>query len=222
MHRIVELTKDGSPTITIPEKNITYHSRHGAINESQHIYINAGLQYFLSQHHNKAISIFEMGFGTGLNALLTLQLAIAHQIDIHYHAIECYPLTTEEVNQLHYNQIPEAQPYFAQLHACEWGKDYRLHPYFTIHKTNQSLEELVLHQQYHVVYFDAFAPSEQPELWTAAIFSNIFQHLEPNGVLVTYSSKVSVRKAMQQVGFEVEKIAGPIGKAEIVRAVKQG
>jgi len=214
------LTQDGSYTVAIPEMNVTYHSIRGALQESIHIYIQSGLQYALPKVAIETISVFEMGFGTGLNALLTMQEAIRLKRRINYYAVELFPLTIEEAKALKQDDQLGTGNLAMQLHEAPWEEEVMINEYFTLYKTNQSLLDLSLNIQFDVVYFDAFAPNDQPELWTEAVFANLFNNLNNNGVLVTYSCKGTVRRIMQAVGFIVNKIPGPIGKAEIVRAIK--
>ena len=189
MKREIITTKDGSKSISIPEQNLTYHSIHGALQESKHVFIEAGLRPLLNQL--ETIHIFEMGFGTGLNTLLSLQIAITHQQKINYTAVELFPLTIEEASALNY-----ADENFMQLHQCDWEKDNELNRYFTLHKTNGSLINYSTNKTIHLIYFDAFAPAAQPELWTKDIFDKLYSILAVNGVLVTYCSKGSVRRTM--------------------------
>jgi tRNA U34 5-methylaminomethyl-2-thiouridine-forming methyltransferase MnmC len=219
MTREIINTADGSHTVSIPEMNITYHSRHGAIQESTHVFINAGLKYSSGDLH-----IFEMGFGTGLNALLTLIEATEQHRNIFYETIEPFPLLAMEAATLNYCrqlQRPDLQPVFDQLHQCEWDKPVAVTPLFTFKKHNVSLINYSTSQPINLLYFDAFAPTEQPELWTTAIFTQLYNMMAAKSTLVTYSSKADVRRAMQAAGFLVEKIPGPYGKREMVRAVKQ-
>ncbi|HEX3024136.1 MAG TPA: tRNA (5-methylaminomethyl-2-thiouridine)(34)-methyltransferase MnmD [Chitinophagaceae bacterium] len=213
MQKQVIQTGDGSSSIFIPEMNVAYHSIHGAVQESNHVFIEAGLKPLLHQHFS--INIFEMGFGTGLNALLSLQAAILHQQKINYTTVELFPLTPEETIELNY-----VDENFMQLHRCDWEKDIVLNNHFIIHKTNQSLLNYSTNKKFNLVYFDAFDPNTQPELWTKEIFEKLFLMMELNGVLVTYSSKGTVRRAMLEAGFSVEKISGPPHKREIIRAKK--
>ncbi|MFP5041257.1 tRNA (5-methylaminomethyl-2-thiouridine)(34)-methyltransferase MnmD [Parasediminibacterium sp. JCM 36343] len=221
MHREIEITRDGSNTVAIPELNVTYHSRHGAVQESRHIYIEAALQYALPTIKTDTVSVFEMGFGTGLNALLTLQDATKLGRKIDYYAIELYPLTLEESGALKYDNQLGTGHLLMQLHQAAWGEPVCINEYFTINKSLQSLLNINISKCFDVIYFDAFAPTVQPELWTEEVFKLMYALTNTNGVLVTYSSKVSVRKALQAAGFWVEKIRGPIGKAEITRAIKK-
>ena len=220
MKKEILLTQDGSYTVAIPEMNVTYHSIRGALQESIHIYIQSGLQYALPKVAIETISVFEMGFGTGLNALLTMQEAIRLKRRINYYAVELFPLTIEEAKALKQDDQLGTGSLAMQLHEGPWEEEVMINEYFTLYKTNQSLLDLSLNIQFDVVYFDAFAPNDQPELWTEAVFANLFNNLNNNGVLVTYSCKGTVRRIMQAVGFIVNKIPGPIGKAEIVRAIK--
>lgn len=217
MQRIVQITADGSPTIAIPDMQVTYHSRHGAVKESRHVFLQAGLQPLLDNYNE--IRIFEMGFGTGLNALLTLEQAITQEQRIFYEAVEQYPLHMDEIKELHYiTSIP--QGYFTAIHECNWNEPVLLHPYFTLYKSNTSLQLFKASMPFHLIYYDAFAPSAQPELWTQQIFNQLFDMLVPGGVLVTYCSKGDVRRNMLAAGFTVEKLPGPPGKREMLRATK--
>lgn len=220
MQREIRLTADGSHTVAIPEINETYHSHFGAMGESMHVYINAGLQPFLHQSTNKQLTVFEMGFGTGLNALLTLQQAINNKRHIHYTTVELYPLTNEEVLLLNYGRQLDMQEAFLQLHNCDWEKDVCINEYFTLKKIKASLPEINITSGINCIYFDAFSPTSQPELWTQQIFEKMYKALLPGGVLVTYCSKSIVRHAMEAAGFRIEKIPGPWGKREMVRAGK--
>jgi tRNA U34 5-methylaminomethyl-2-thiouridine-forming methyltransferase MnmC len=227
------ITKDGSHTIAIPEMNVTYHSIHGAIQESEHVFIEAGLrssgrfiEFELGSKNNRPgdlNAIFEMGFGTGLNALLTLIEAEKTKQKIHYTSIELFPLTKEETKTLNYCaelNRNDLLPTFNQFHECEWEKDILITPFFTFHKTNKNLTDFTVNTIFDLVYFDAFAPTVQPELWTKEIFEKIYSMISPGGILVTYCSKGDVRRAMIAAGFTVEKIPGPKGKREMLRAVK--
>ncbi|WP_343669370.1 tRNA (5-methylaminomethyl-2-thiouridine)(34)-methyltransferase MnmD [Chitinophaga sp.] len=205
MKRELQVTADGSHTIAIPDMNVTYHSTHGAIQESMHVFIHAGLQAVQAP----AIRIFEMGFGTGLNALLTLQYATT---PVYYYAVEQFPLTATEVEGLNYGNA---------MHHYPWNEDVKISDQFTLHKAHTSLMTVTPAQTFHLIYYDAFAPAAQPELWTKAVFEKLFSFLEPGGILVTYCSKGDVRRAMLAAGFAVEKLAGPPGKREMLRAIRK-
>jgi len=216
---------------------VTYHSHHGAIQESMHVFIRAGLDECVKQHPvQQSLRILEMGLGTGLNALLTAMEAAKYQLPIHYTALELYPLPVEQARTLNYcSQLDQHawQPVFEQLHTCAWEEDQVLTPYFTLHKTVSNLISYSTNQpppdrssragvnvSTNIIYFDAFAPSAQPELWTTEVFEKLYGLLQPGGLLVTYCSKGDVRRAMQAAGFTIEKIPGPPGKREMVRAVR--
>ena len=221
MKRNIQQTADGSHTISVAEMNVTYHSTYGAIQESMHVFINAGLKPLLNT--KDTLHVFEMGFGTGLNALLSLQTAIQHQQKIICNAIELFPLEKEIYEQLNYAEQlnnQSLQAYFTKMHLCNWEEDVQIHPLFTLHKSIVSLTDFTTTEQFDLIYFDAFDPAAQPELWTESIFKRLFSILAKDGVLVTYSSKGDVRRAMQAAGFKVEKLKGPQGKREMVRAVK--
>lgn len=220
MQREIRPTADGSHTIAIPEMDVTYHSHHGAIGESRHVFIEAGLQPLLAAKTHQPLHVFEMGMGTGLNALLTLQEARMQQYPIRYTAVELFPLTAEEISQLNYGTLLQCQEDFMCIHKAEWETEVRLHPFFTIRKFKTSLLTLEKNDRFDCIYFDAFSPTHQPELWTDAVFAKLYQMLSPGGTLVTYCSKSVVRKAMMAAGFTVEKIPGPWGKREMVRAVR--
>ncbi|WP_440134473.1 tRNA (5-methylaminomethyl-2-thiouridine)(34)-methyltransferase MnmD [Chitinophaga sancti] len=205
MKRELQLTDDGSHTISIPEMQVTYHSTHGAIQESMHVFIQAGLQAL----QLPAIRIFEMGFGTGLNALLTMQHATT---PVYYYAVEQYPLTAAEVEGLSYGN---------ELHGYAWNVDVQINEWFTLHKAHASLLDVQPAQAFDLIYYDAFAPATQPELWTKEVFEKLYGLLDPGGILVTYCSKGDVRRAMLAAGFGVEKLAGPPGKREMLRAQRQ-
>jgi len=221
MNRQIQVTEDGSHTIALEDTGITYHSTHGAIQESLHVFINAGLKPLL--YKQKTVHVFEMGFGTGLNALLSLQAALEFGDCVNYIAAEQFPLVTEEFELLNYCEVlkkKDLQPYFTLMHAAHWGEDVYITPGFILHKIKQSVVNLTLPQQFDIIFFDAFAPADQPELWTKDIFEKMYNMLENGGVLVSYCSKGNVRRTLKAVGFNVEKLQGPPGKREITRATK--
>ena len=227
LEKFIVVTKDGSNTVSIPGLQVTYHSLHGAIQESMHVFINAGLLPLISKNPS-AINVLEIGLGTGLNALLTLTEAEKKDQQIHYTAIDPFPLTITEAALLNYcGQLNrnDLQPVFKAIHECEFEKDIALSEHFVLRKIAISIQEHEAANQpgfqpFQLVYYDAFAPAAQPELWTKEIFSRLFNIMETGGSLVTYCSKSIVRRAMKSAGFEVEKIPGPLGKREMVRAVK--
>ena len=213
-------TRDGSSTLFSQQFQEHYHSLHGAIQESQHVFIKMGLVPCLQLREE--LSILEVGLGTGLNALLTL--LYRSESKIHYHAIENYPLNKEQVEKLNYpDQLGNADcsTYLTKIHQAPWNLEVSLTPNFFLQKTHINLQDFQPQNSFHLVYFDAFAPNTQPELWTDEIFSKIYACCEPEAALVTYSSKGAVRRTLQAVGFEVEKLPGPPGKREMLRAWKK-
>jgi tRNA U34 5-methylaminomethyl-2-thiouridine-forming methyltransferase MnmC len=225
MKKELILTTDGSHSIAIAEMGVTYHSTHGAIQESMHVFIEAGLRYPAAAEKQPACtSVLEMGFGTGLNALLTLAEAETNQHEIYYETIELHPVETSIVNSLNYCeqlQRPDLSAVFKLLHECAWNTTVQISRYFNFKKKQIGLEEYSASQLFNIVYFDAFAPDKQPGLWTTAVFKKLFDTMQSNAVLTTYCSKSIVRKAMAEAGLQVEKIPGPPHKREMVRAIKK-
>lgn len=217
------ITGDGSHTVVIPDMNVSYHSIRGAVQESLHIYIETGLEEAFRQFPDaKMIDVFEVGFGTGLNALLAMRTASAQGRQVRYQAVERYPLNLL-VSELNYPQYlgGDCATAFAQMHEAAWGQAVAIGKGFWLLKKEASLLELSLEpDSLHVVFFDAFAPDAQPELWTEAVFGQLYLALKANGLLVTYCSKGIVRRRMAAAGFTIEKLDGPLGKREIVRARK--
>ncbi len=216
MKRTVEITADGSPTISIPEMKVTYHSKHGAVQESMHVFINAGLNLVVEKFPKNSIHVFEMGFGTGLNALLTMQFAEKSNRKLYYYAVEKFPLEKEEYDLLEY----DSKLTLMKLHEAGWETNVEINDSFVLHKTQCALVDAKPAKKFHLIFYDAFAPSAQPELWTKEIFALMYYLLVNEGILVTYCSKGDVRRAMIAAGFTVEKLQGPPGKREMLRAVK--
>lgn len=220
MERLLQLTEDGSHTISIPDWKVTYHSKHGAVQESMHIFIGAGLKY-LQANQSKELTILEIGFGTGLNALLTF--IESGDTTIYYESLEAYPLNQDTARQLNYcsqlgkNDLESA---FDLLHQSAWNQEIQLAGNFTLLKQQADALSFETSKKYDLIYFDAFAPEVQPELWTTEIFTRLYKCTKEGGILLTYCSKSSVRKNMESAGFTVQKIPGPKGKREIVRAIK--
>jgi tRNA U34 5-methylaminomethyl-2-thiouridine-forming methyltransferase MnmC len=219
------ITGDGSVTIHLPDWDEQYHSKHGAIKEALHVFIATGLEHFISQHPSgthQPISILEIGFGTGLNAFLTCLFSEKHSISINYEGVEAYPILASEIEQLNYAfQLEASQSLFETLHKTEWGLPSDITKSFKLTKQKKFFSEISEENHYNLIYFDAFGARVQPELWTEAIFLRMYNALQSKGVLVTYSAKGSVRRAMQAVGFDVERLPGPPGKREMLRASKK-
>lgn len=218
-------TKDGSHTLFSEQFNEIYHSRHGAIQESLHVFIQSGLNAVLPfVREGEPVKIFEVGFGTGLNALLTMLEAEKRNLKIEYETIELYPVAIETIKELNYtNQLGFEFCYgpYHSLHLVRWNEQQPITPNFHFKKVNSSLTDWQLPTgNYQLIYFDAFAPEHQPEMWTAEVFKKMFDALVEGGMLVTYCSKGAVQRAMKEAGFLIEKIPGPPGKREMVRAVK--
>lgn len=213
------MTADGSTTIHIVEWDEQYHSKHGAIQEAKHVFIKNGLSLFA----NQKISILEIGFGTGLNCFITFLEAPKMNLAIDYVGVEAYPLATEEVKKMNYVAQLEADDYsdvFNKMHQQDWEIKDESSPEFSLTKRKQFFNEIHDENKFDLIYFDAFGARVQPELWTEEIFEKMYNALKPDGVLVTYSAKGSVRRAMLAVGFLVEKLPGPPGKREMLRAIK--
>jgi tRNA U34 5-methylaminomethyl-2-thiouridine-forming methyltransferase MnmC len=214
------ITDDGSTSLQIEKTEITFHSKRGAIQESQHIFINAGLKYFCERNPKKEkIQLFEMGFGSGLNAFLTAIFAHQTKQKIDYTTIDAYPLN-DIFSQLNYTKFLGEAILFNNIVNASWNEEILISDFFTLTKIKSLLQDFSFEKKYDIIFFDAFAPTDQPELWTKEIFSRLYDALHNEGILVTYSSRSAVRKALQESGFFVEKLRGPLGKREIVRALK--
>ncbi len=217
-------TSDGSHSLINAELNETYHSTHGAIQESIHVFVNNGLEFFEQRNKPSEIKILEVGFGTGLNALLALQHSISQQSKIHYESLEAFPIDLQTVSQLNYPQIinfPEAEKYFTQLHQSTWDQENVTTTSFTLFKRHVKIQDTDLGlEKFDVIFFDAFAPSKQPEMWELAILKKIEQSMKANAVFVTYCAKGQLKRDLKSFGLMVETLAGPPGKKEMVRAVK--
>ncbi|WP_298536454.1 tRNA (5-methylaminomethyl-2-thiouridine)(34)-methyltransferase MnmD [uncultured Algibacter sp.] len=226
MKREIIITSDGSSTIHIPEWNEQYHSKHGAIQEAYHVFIKNGLEFFYNAKFcdsHAMVSILEIGFGTGLNTLITLLEAEKFKLTIDYVGVEAYPISSNEVEQLNYvNElsVENLDSLFKSLHENTWEVQHAITNQFFLTKQKKFFNEIADSEKYHIIFFDAFGARVQPELWTEAIFLLMYKSLKNNGVLVTYSAKGSVRRAMQSVGFTVERLPGPPGKREMLRATK--
>ena len=222
MKRSIITTSDGSKTIQIEGWNEQYHSIHGALQEAKHVYINAGLKTFLErQPKQNALTVLEIGFGTGLNALLTALESLNISQEICYHGIEAYPVEAEELQALGYHTLIGSDPsIFQDIHNCSWHETHKILPHFSIVKRQAFFSDIAEVNEFDVIYFDAFGPRVQPNLWIESIFKKMYEALRPNGLLVTYCAKGSVRRCMQAVGFEVQRLPGPPGKREMLRAIK--
>jgi tRNA U34 5-methylaminomethyl-2-thiouridine-forming methyltransferase MnmC len=218
---ILHKTADGSVTLFSNEMQESYHSLNGAAQESRHVFIEAGLKHCLA----KNIAVFEVGFGTGLNALLTWGEAKRSNLNIRYTAIEAFPLSLETTSSIGYDSLEPALPEnaFQQLHQAPWNREVLLEKdCFSLKKTEGDFTSLTLENKFDLIYFDAFSPEKQPEMWEEHLFSRLFENLNEDGILVTYCAKGEVRRRLQRCGFTVERIPGPPGKREMLRAKKVG
>lgn len=224
MERKIIKTGDGSVTIHISEWDEQYHSKHGAIQEAQHVFIKMGLEYWVGLNKGKEIAILEIGFGTGLNAFITFLEAKKLQLKVNYTGVEAYPISEDEIKELNYTEMLSAENEigsFRKMHSIPWNKPATISETFQLEKQHKRFEEIEDINQYDLVFFDAFGARVQPELWTEEIFDKMFAAMKTNAVLVTYAAKGSVRRAMQTAGFVVERLPGPPGKREMLRALKK-
>ena len=217
-----EITEDGSHTLFVPERNEHYHSTHGAIQESMHVYIDAGLRHCVKSE----VKVLEIGFGTGLNAFLTLLEAEKNSRKIDFTSLELYPVSITDAEKLNYAELidPTRKEVFNELHKTGWGKWNQVALYFSLLKMRLDFSNpsnFHPENKFDVVFFDAFAPEKQPEMWTQAIFDKIYSVSSNNAILTTYCAKGSVRRMLQAAGFLVERLPGPPGKREMLRAVKR-
>jgi tRNA U34 5-methylaminomethyl-2-thiouridine-forming methyltransferase MnmC len=218
------ITADGTHTLFVPELDEHYHSVHGALQESMHVFINAGL--IEAEKRFDTINLLEVGFGTGLNCLLTY---FNHHKPVNYVGVEAFPVEESILGKLNYHEwlhYRDSQNVFRTIHDAGWNKPVLLNPDFQLNKLNSKIQDLhaahvSIYQSCNLIYFDAFAPSAQPELWTKEIFEKMYSLLAPNGILVTYCAKGEVKRNMKAAGFSIEALPGPKGKREMTRAVKQ-
>lgn len=217
MHKLV-VTSDGSHTIYVPELDEHYHSIHGAIQESGHIFIENGFKSVAASLSD----ILEVGFGTGLNALLTLLACNGTGSMVNYTAIEKYPLKEETTENLNYGTLisEDASRFLREIHSCRWNEFVQLTDNFRLMKIEGDLTTMEVNGHYNMVYFDAFGPDKQPEMWSGNVFSKISRVTREGGVFVTYSAKGQVKRNLRENGFEVKLLPGPPGKRQMIRAVK--
>ncbi|HEX7757710.1 MAG TPA: tRNA (5-methylaminomethyl-2-thiouridine)(34)-methyltransferase MnmD [Niabella sp.] len=215
---VIITTSDGSHSVKLTNTAVTFHSTFGAYTESNHIFMDAGFQYYQEHQEPDEIAIFEMGFGTGLNALLTAIKANALKIKVRYTTLDLFPLNETILDQLNYGSRLDAELLYQSIRQAAWNQAVTINGYFILEKLQEDLAQWHSEALFDLCFFDAFAPDDQPELWTEAIFKKIISRMKRGGVLTTYCSKSVVRKALLQAGFKVEKLKGPPGKREMVRA----
>jgi len=219
VNRSVITTGDGSSSLKIDSWDEPYHSRHGAVQESKHVFIQEGLGIIDSPE----VAILELGFGTGLNALLSYEFAKENSKKIQYYGVEPYPLTQNEVAEMNFTEQlanKKLERIFTSLHQADADTWIAIDPFFSFKRVEILFEELKERLSFDLIYHDAFSPNVQPELWNETIFKKSYSLLRTGGILVTYSAKGTVRRTMESVGFEVERIPGPPGKREMIRARK--
>lgn len=219
MKREIIITSDGSTSIHLPEWEESYHSKHGAIQEAQHVFIKNGLSLCKGQ----SVSVLEIGFGTGLNAFITFLESIKNNQNIDYVGVEGFPISPEEVIQMNYvNQLNsnEFDAEFKKMHQSDWEENVTISEHFRLTKRKQLFHEINDKNQFDIIYFDAFGYRVQPELWSVEIFTKMFQALKEGGILVTYACRGPIKNAMKEAGFKIEKLAGPPGKREMLRGWK--
>ena len=219
LKREIIITEDGSTSIHLPDWNENYHSKHGAIQEAQHVFIKNGLALFPNQN----ISILEIGFGTGLNAIITLIESEKLNQNVHYEGVEAYPVSAAEMALMNYVSELDAinkTAIFDLMHSCPWNEKIELDNHFDLIKRQQFFDAIDDVEKFDLIYFDAFGYRVQPDLWSTEIFQKMYNALKPKGILVTYAARGVVKRSMIEVGFSVEKLAGPPGKREMFRASK--
>ena len=215
----VIITDDGSNTIYLPELDETYHSKFGAINEARHVFIENGMANFSKSE----LSILEIGFGTGLNALLTLIYASENKLNVNYTTFEKYPLDKEVVAALNFDKLLEDKNnYLVKIHDLEWEKSHQITGFFNLEKKEADVldKNLLFPGKFDLIYFDAFAPSKQAEMWDESLFSKLYALLRTGGKLVTYSAAGIVKRALRNAGFFVKRLPGPLGKHHMLMSTK--
>jgi tRNA U34 5-methylaminomethyl-2-thiouridine-forming methyltransferase MnmC len=220
LKREILITHDGSTTIHLPDWDESYHSKHGAIQEAYHVFIKNGLSLF----EGKSVSILEIGFGTGLNAFISYLEAEKANQNINYVGVEAYPVLLDEALQMNYVSelnASEKATVFNKMHQNSWNEKQFISENFMLTKRQQFFQDIVDIDQFDLIYFDAFGFRVQPELWSFEIFQKMFTSLKSGGVLVTYACRSSIKRAMLDCGFLVEKLPGAPGKREMLRGIKK-
>lgn len=214
-------TSDGSHTLLNKQLDETYHSRHGAVQESEYVFIRQGLDHVAGNFRPSRINILEVGFGTGLNALLTLQWSIAKKFLIHYTTLEAFPIEENTWSKLNYADSADSKSLFEKLHRANWNQPVGVTSDFQLQKLHTTLQQVELKKNaFNLVYFDAFAPNKQPEMWQLPMLQKVVDAMDEGGVFVTYCAKGQLKRDLHELGLKVETLQGPPGKREMVRAVK--
>ena len=215
------VTADGSHSLYLPALNETYHSSYGALTESQHVFIEAGLAHYHKTHSPRVIRLLEVGFGTGLNALLAREFALKQQVPVYFTSLEPFPLQPATYEKLNYAETPESRAGFLELHRTPWDKPQRLDAHFSLHKVKTRLEDFQTNEQFEVIFYDAFSPGKQAELWQYEILEKVVGFLAAGAVLVTYCAKGQFKRDLAALGLDVETLPGPPGKKEMVRGIRK-
>ena len=215
------LTEDGSHSIYSEKFGVAYHSKYGAIQETQHVFIDAAFR--IKAVIQKDIAILDIGFGTGLNCFMTYLESVKRNLNINYTAVEAYPIAKEQVNELNYIHLLNAtdqEKVFFDIHHKKWGKKHQLTEQFSLQKDQLFFKDIEYNNCFDIIYFDAFAPNAQPDLWEEPLLTKMYDALTTDGILVTYCAKGVVKRRLKNVGFEIEALKGPPGKREMTRAIK--
>jgi tRNA U34 5-methylaminomethyl-2-thiouridine-forming methyltransferase MnmC len=218
------ITEDGSHSLYSPKLNETYHSFHGALQESRHVFIKEGLTHFSQNHPNKEINVFEVGLGTGLNALLSVEWCLNHKIKVNYNSIEAFPISLEQAAALNYAKLldmVDSDQIFDKIHQLNWDEQFDINEFFAFRKIRNTLQDYDLKEnEYDLIFFDAFAPNKQAEMWDMTILFKIASSMKVGGEFLTYCAQGQLKRNLKSLGLYVDTIAGPPGKKEMVRAIK--
>lgn len=223
MKQEIIITRDGSTSLYIPEINETYHSRFGAIQEAEHVFIKEGLDFFINKQQLSQLRILEIGFGTGLNALVTLTAASKLNVSVDYVGIEAFPVPKELLNELNFTTLlttSDQSVFFDRIHNVSWEQKHEITSLFHLTKYQMYFQNIDFTDAFDIIYFDAFGFDVQPELWTETIFKKMYKALSINGLLVTYACRTIIKNNMLAAGFTIEKLPGAPGKREMLRANK--
>ena len=217
----IQITKDGSHTIVSDKFGELYHSHNGSFQEANHIFIQHGI----ANKKEKEIVVFEMGFGSGLNAILSYFFAKENNLKVNYITIEAFPLKNETVQKLNYNDFIKEKDFeliFNKLHQVSWNEKHQISNFFDFYKINKKIEDIEVDnmRKVDIIYYDAFAPNTQANLWEKEVLTKMYKLLKPKGFLITYCAKGIFKRTLKKIGFKVEALPGPIGKREITRAFK--